>query len=137
MLHQAVLLVLTQSALAHSPHDNPNSELSGSPLPDAFLDEVFAVIEKTPQHTYQILIKRAERLPEYFADRRCPRNVWLGVSVEDRAYGLPRIDHLRQVDAKVRFLSIEPLLEDLGRFDLGGVHWVIVGGESGHKARPM
>jgi len=116
---------------------NSMSDLFHCDIPDAFLDEVFAVIEKTPQHTYQILTKRAERLPEFFTDRRCPPNVWLGVSVEDRAYGLPRIDHLRQVDAKVRFLSIEPLLEDLGRIDLGGVHWVIVGGESGHKARPM
>jgi len=116
---------------------NSMSDLFHCDIPDAFLDGVFAVIEKTPQHTYQILTKRAERLPEFFTDRRCPPNVWLGVSVEDRAYGLPRIDHLRQVDAKVRFLSIEPLLEDLGRIDLGGVHWVIVGGESGHKARPM
>jgi hypothetical protein len=64
-----------------------------------------------PQHTYQILTKRAERLPQYFSSRRCPPNVWLGVSVEGRAYGLPRIDHLRQVDADVRFLPIEPLLE--------------------------
>lgn len=116
---------------------NSMSDLFHCDIPDSFLDEVFAVIEKTPQHTYQILTKRAERLPEFFADRRCPPNVWLGVSVEDRAYGLPRIDHLRRVDANVRFLSIEPLLEDLGQFDLGGVHWVIVGGESGHKARPM
>lgn len=116
---------------------NSMSDLFHCDVPDEFLDEVFAVIEKTSHHTYQILTKRAERLPEFFANRHCPPNVWLGVSVEDRAYGLPRIDHLRRVDAKVRFLSIEPLLEDLGQFDLGGVHWVIVGGESGHKARPM
>lgn len=116
---------------------NSMSDLFHVDVPDAFLDEVFAVITKTPQHTYQILTKRAERLPEYFADRRCPPNVWLGVSVEDRAFGLPRIDHLRKVDAAVRFLSIEPLLEDLGEIDLSRIHWVIVGGESGHKARPM
>ena len=116
---------------------NSMSDLFHCDIPDAFLEEVFELIKKTPQHTYQILTKRSERLPEYFANRRCPRNVWLGVSVEDRAYGLPRIDHLRRVDAQVRFLSIEPLLEDLGQFDLSGVHWVIVGGESGHKARPM
>lgn len=64
-------------------------------------------------------------------------NVWLGVSVEDRKYGLPRIDHLREVPAAVRFLSIEPLLEDLGELDLTGIHWVIVGGESGRGARPF
>ena len=116
---------------------NSMSDLFHYGVPDTFLREVFEVIEKTPHHTYQILTKRAERLPEYFADRHCPANVWLGVSVENRTYGLPRIDYLRQVDAQVRFLSIEPLLEDLGQFDLSGVHWVIVGGESGHKARPM
>jgi protein gp37 len=116
---------------------NSMSDLFHEDVPDAFLDEVFSVIGQTPRHTYQILTKRAERLPEYFAHRRCPPNVWLGVSVEDRAYGLPRIDHLRRVDAPVRFLSIEPLLEDLGAFDLSHIDWVIVGGESGHKARPM
>jgi protein gp37 len=66
-----------------------------------------------------------------------PDNVWLGVSVEDRKYGVPRIDHLRHVDATVRFLSVEPLLQDIGELDLSGIHWVIVGGESGAKARPM
>jgi protein gp37 len=66
-----------------------------------------------------------------------PSNVWLGVSVENRKYGLLRIPVLRGIDAPVRFLSIEPLLEDLGDFDLTGIHWVIVGGESGRKARPM
>lgn len=116
---------------------NSMSDLFHHDIPDTFLDEVFTTINKTPQHTYQILTKRAERLPNYFAERRCPPNVWLGVSVEDRAYGLPRVDHLRRVDAQVRFLSIEPLLEDLGQIDLAGIHWVIVGGESGHRARPM
>jgi len=116
---------------------NSMSDLFHRDIPDAFLDEVFAVIARTPQHTFQILTKRAERLPDYFSARPCPRNVWLGVSVEDRTFGLPRIDHLRRVDAAVRFLSIEPLLESLGRIDLKGIHWVIVGGESGHRARPM
>jgi protein gp37 len=116
---------------------NSMSDLFHEGVPDAFLDEVFAVIEATPRHTYQILTKRAERLPAYFASRACPANAWLGVSVEDRAYGLPRIAHLRQVAAAVRFLSIEPLLEDLGAIDLAGIDWVIVGGESGAGARPM
>jgi len=116
---------------------NSMSDLFHEAVPDAFLDRVFSTIERTPHHTYQILTKRAERLPEYFARRACPRNVWLGVSVEDKKYGVPRIAHLRKVDAHIRFLSVEPLLEDLGRIDLRDIHWVIVGGESGHKARPM
>lgn len=116
---------------------NSMSDLFHEDIPDKFLNEVFCVIRATPQHTYQILTKRAERLPHYFARRKCPDNVWLGVSVEDRAYGLPRIDQLRQVNARIRFLSVEPLLEDLGDIDLGSIHWVIVGGESGPKARPM
>ena len=116
---------------------NSMSDLFHRDIPDDFLDQVMDVIRQTPQHTYQILTKRADRLPLYFTKRACPRNIWLGVSVEDRHYGLPRIDHLRQVDAQIRFLSIEPLLEDLGPIDLEGIHWVIVGGESGHKARPM
>jgi protein gp37 len=116
---------------------NSMSDLFHEGIPDQFLDQVFSVIQQTPQHTFQILTKRAERLPEYFRNRVCPNNVWLGVSVEDRQYGVPRIDYLRQVDANIRFLSVEPLLEDLGQIDLSGIHWVIVGGESGSKARPM
>lgn len=116
---------------------NSMSDLFHDGIPDGYLDRVFATIRATPQHTYQILTKRAERLPAYFAGRDCPRNVWLGVSVEDRRYGVPRIDFLRQVKARVRFLSVEPLLADIGALDLSGIHWVIIGGESGPKARPM
>ena len=106
-------------------------------VPDAFIDRVLAVALRTPWHTYQILTKRAERLPRFFASRPVPANVWLGVTVEDRRHGLPRIDFLRRVPARVRFLSVEPLLEDLGPLDLDGIGWVIVGGESGPDARPM
>ncbi len=116
---------------------NSMSDLFHEDIPDSFLDEVFSVVTKTPQHTFQILTKRAERLPLYFSNRKCPQNVWLGVSVEDRSFGLPRIESLRQVDANIRFLSVEPLLESLGNINLTGIHWVIVGGESGPKARPM
>ncbi len=116
---------------------NSMSDLFHEDIPNEFLDRVFAVIRQTPHHTYQILTKRADRLPQYFAHRSCPQNVWLGVSVEDRNYGIPRIADLRRIDARVRFLSVEPLLEDLGNIDLTGIHWVIVGGESGPKARPM
>lgn len=116
---------------------NSMSDLFHEDVPNRFIDKVLEVCESTPQHTYQILTKRADRLPSFFAKRVCPRNVWLGVSVEDKQYGLPRIDELRKVDAVVRFLSVEPLLEDLGKIDLSGIHWVIVGGESGAKARLM
>ncbi len=116
---------------------NSMSDLFHDRVPDAYIDKVFETIHRTPKHTYQILTKRAERLPAYFAARPIPENVWLGVSVEDRKYGKPRIEYLRKVQAQIRFLSIEPLLEDLGELDLAGIHWVIVGGESGSKARPM
>ena len=116
---------------------NSMSDLFHEDVPDEYLDRVFEVVKNTPQHTYQILTKRAERLPEYFSKRKCPDNVWLGVSVEDKKYGVPRIDYLRKVNAKIRFLSVEPLLEDIGNINLKDIHWVIVGGESGHKSRPM
>jgi protein gp37 len=116
---------------------NSMSDLFHEEVPDAFVDRVLDTIRRSPQHTYQILTKRAERLPEFFAEREVPSNVWLGVSVEDRKYGVPRIDHLRKVKARVRFLSVEPLLQDLGELNLHDIHWVIVGGESGAKSRPM
>lgn len=116
---------------------NSMSDLFHEDVPDHFIDQVFSIIKQTPQHTYQILTKRAERLPRYFTDRECPKNVWLGVSVEDRQFGVPRIDFLKEVDASIRFLSVEPLLEDLGDMTLDGINWVIVGGESGPKSRPM
>lgn len=116
---------------------NSMSDLFHEKVPDRFIDQVLAVCRQTPQHTYQVLTKRGARLPKYFAKRACPDNVWLGVSVEDRKYGVPRIDELRKVNARTRFLSVEPLLEDVGELDLNGIHWVIVGGESGAKARPM
>jgi protein gp37 len=113
------------------------ADLFHEDVPDAFIDRVLAVAHRTPRHTYLMLTKRAARLPDFFASRPAQGNVWLGVTVEDRRYGLPRIEHLRQVAARVRFLSVEPLLEDLGPMNLEGIHWVIVGGESGPDARPM
>jgi protein gp37 len=116
---------------------NSMSDLFHERVPDDYIDKVFEVIARTPQHTYQILTKRAARMARYFRSRSVPGNAWLGVSVEDRKYGVPRIDHLRKVPAAIRFLSVEPLLADVGELDLSGIHWVIVGGESGPKARPM
>jgi protein gp37 len=116
---------------------NSMSDLFQEGVPYEFIDKVMEVIEQTPWHTYQILTKRSANMREYFRSRRVPDNAWLGVSVEDRTYGKPRIPDLQAIKAKTRFLSIEPLLEDLGRIRLASIHWVIVGGESGSKARPM
>lgn len=149
---------------------NSMSDLFGEGVSNEYIAAVFGVMASTPHHTYQVLTKRAERLPEWAAWlqsqskvggtdvllREARRrvgdlskasnilgsaiplpNVWLGVSVEDRKHGLPRIEHLRRTPAAVRFLSIEPLLENLWTLDLTGIHWVIVGGESGGQARPF
>jgi protein gp37 len=116
---------------------NSMSDLFHERVPFDFIDQVLTTICLTPQHRYQILTKRAERMAEYFETRAAPQNVWLGTSVENRKQGVPRIPILRGIRASVRFLSIEPLLEDLGELDLRRISWVIVGGESGPKARPM
>jgi len=116
---------------------NSMSDLFHEDMPDDFLDQIFDVIRKTPRHIYQILTKRENRMSAYFNNKLIPQNVWLGVTVEDRKSGLPRINVLRELNASIKFLSIEPLLEDLGNINLYGIDWVIVGGESGPKARPM
>jgi protein gp37 len=116
---------------------NSMSDLFHEKIPNAYIEQVFDVIARTPHHTYQILTKRGARMARFFKTRTVPANAWLGVSVENRKHGVPRIDHLRRVPAKIRFLSVEPLLEDVGELDLTDIHWVIVGGESGPKARPM
>ncbi|MCA9705324.1 MAG: phage Gp37/Gp68 family protein [Myxococcales bacterium] len=120
---------------------NSMSDLFQQGVPVAFVRRVFEVMNQAPWHTYQVLTKRADRmraitraLPRALVDQP---QIWLGVTVENRKHGLPRIEHLQRVPAQVRFLSVEPLLEDLGEIDLGGIHWVIVGGESGPGARPM
>lgn len=117
--------------------DGNDVESNGWKVPFDYIERVFEVMKKAPQHTFQVLTKRAERMAEFCEDVTVPSNIWLGVSVENRKHGLPRIPVLRGSDVPVRFLSIEPLLEDLGTFDLTGIQWAIVGGESGAKARPM
>jgi len=116
---------------------NSMSDLFHKKMPIEFLDKIMDVIDVTPQHIYQILTKRENEMFDYFATRNVPENIWLGVTVEDKKHGVPRIDKLRNIDATIKFLSVEPLLEDIGEIDLTGIHWVIVGGESGAKARPM
>lgn len=116
---------------------NSMSDLFHQKVSFDFVDQVFDVMRRARHHTFQVLTKRAERMELYCCSVKVPQNVWLGVSVENRRHGVPRIDFLRRIDTAVRFLSVEPLLEDLGPLDLSGIHWVIVGGESGRRARPM
>jgi protein gp37 len=119
---------------------NSMSDLFADFVPDEYIARVFDVMRSTPQHTYQVLTKRADRLAEWTAKRPWladERHIWLGVSVEDRKYGVPRIDLLREATAAVRFLSVEPLLESVSPLKLRAIDWVIVGGESGPGARPM
>lgn len=112
------------------------SDLFHESVPFEFIDQVLKTIRETPQHRYQLLTKRSERMAEYFVSRDVPANVWLGVTVECQATR-SRIDELRNIPATVRFISCEPLIEDLGELNLSGINWVIVGGESGPNARPM
>ena len=116
---------------------NSMSDLFHEDIPASYLDQVFAVMRATPQHRYQVLTKRAALMRDYFTRRAVPANAWLGVTVENVKDGVPRIDKLREVPARIRFLSVEPLLEALGDLDLTDISWVIVGGESGARARPM
>jgi protein gp37 len=116
---------------------NSMSDLFHEKVPFDYVRRIFDVMRRSPQHTFQVLTKRAERMADFCRDVEVSENVWLGVSVENRRYGVPRIPVLRTVRSAVRFLSVEPLLEDIGTIDLKGIQWVIVGGESGNKARPM
>lgn len=120
---------------------NSMSDLFQKEVPIAFVRKVADVMMTANWHTFQVLTKRADRmralLHRDFHDVANRPHIWWGVSVENRKHGLPRVELLRDTPAAVRFLSVEPLLEDLGRLDLKGIHWVIVGGESGPHARVM
>jgi protein gp37 len=120
---------------------NSMSDLFHPSVPDKYIESVARVMSETSWHTFQVLTKRADRLKSLLNGKLAFAgqldHVWWGVSVENRKHGLPRIKLLREATARVRFLSVEPLLEDVGSIDLDGIHWVIVGGESGFRARPM
>jgi protein gp37 len=120
---------------------NSMSDLFQDGVPDDYIEAVCKVMVKANWHTFQVLTKRSARLKELLNGRlrfaAKQEHIWWGVSVEDQKYGLPRITDLQRAHAAVRFLSIEPLLEDLGVFNLSGISWAIVGGESGPGARPM
>lgn len=120
---------------------NSMSDLFHENVPDEYIEAVARVMVAANWHTFQVLTKRSNRLRELlnsslrFAANQ--KHIWWGVSVENKKYGLPRVQHLQAAQTGIRFLSVEPLLEDLGEFNLKGIDWVIVGGESGHGARPM
>lgn len=120
---------------------NSMSDLFQPGVPDEYADAVSSVMVKADWHTYQVLTKRSDRLKTLLDGRLRfaaeQKHIWWGVSVEDQKYGVPRIEDLRNSPAGVRFLSVEPLLEDLGELNLAGINWVIVGGESGPGARPI
>ncbi len=120
---------------------NSMSDLFHDQVPDAYIEAVAKVMVAAKWHTYQVLTKRSDRLRKLLDSKLSfaanQPHIWWGVSVEDRKFGLPRIKDLSQSAAGVRFLSVEPLLEDLGPVNLDGIDWLIVGGESGPGARPM
>lgn len=115
---------------------NSMSDLFHEGVPVEFIDRVFDVMRRTPQHTYQVLTKRSRRLARLAPDLDWPDNMWMGVSIESDRYAF-RARHLADVPAAVRFLSCEPLLDPVPSLDLGSVDWVIAGGESGKHARPI
>ena len=120
---------------------NSMADLFHARVPESYVVDVAEVMALADWHIYQVLTKRGLRLRTMLSSRLAfaahRQHIWWGVSVEDKKHGVPRILELRQADAGVKFLSIEPLLEDLGEIDLSGISWVIVGGESGPGARPM
>lgn len=115
---------------------NSMSDLFHEDVPFEFIQSVFEMMNGADWHQYQVLTKRASRLAHLAPHLPWSENIWMGVSVEDRDT-LPRADYLRQTDAHIKWLSVEPLIGDLGYFDTSGIDWVVVGGESGANARPM
>jgi protein gp37 len=135
-LHEDTLNIPLSLSKPHNIFVCSMSDIFHKKVPFSFVDKVMKTIVATPQHKYQILTKRSARMAKYFATRPIPLNAWLGVTVEAQKTK-NRIDVLRTLSPTVRFLSCEPLLEDLGDLDLQNIDWVIVGGESGRRARPM
>jgi protein gp37 len=119
---------------------NSMSDLFHKKVPWSFVEKIFDTMERAHWHTYQVLTKRSSRMRDFVNERYkpggAPHHIWLGTSVEDGTK-LSRVQHVQQMTASVRFLSVEPLIGSIGKLDLTGIHWVIVGGESGPGARPM
>jgi len=135
-IHESVLQKPLEWKSPRMIFTNSMSDFFHEKIPFSFLDRVIEVIRATPQHTYQVLTKRSWRMMKY-GERigRFPDNVWLGVTVESSPYRF-RIGHLQKTPARIRFLSVEPLIAPAGKLDLNKIHWVIVGGESGSNHRP-
>jgi len=133
-LHEDVLSIPQRWSAPRTIFVNSMSDLFHAEVPDEFIHRVFEMMVSTPQHTYQVLTKRSKRLAKLAPDLPWPENVWMGVSIESDPYVF-RADHLRAVDAAVRFVSLEPLLGPLPSLDLEGIGWVIAGGESGPGSR--
>ncbi len=115
---------------------NSMSDLFHDDIPLEFIQQVFKVMNENPQHVFQVLTKRAERLFSFHQKLKWTHNIWMGVSVENKEV-VNRIDSLRDTGAKVKFISLEPLIGPLDKINLDKIDWVIVGGESGHKPRPI
>lgn len=115
---------------------NSMSDLFHKDVPLSFIQKVFKVMNENPQHTFQVLTKRADVLYKYHKELNWTHNIWMGVSVEDERV-VKRIDYLRKINARVKFLSCEPLIGPLNNLNLKNIDWVIVGGESGRQPRPM
>ncbi|RYX87677.1 phage Gp37/Gp68 family protein [bacterium] len=135
-IHPATLLIPFTWKKPQLVFVNSMSDLFHKDVPLEYVQSVFKVMNDTPQHRYQVLTKRGDILETYAPFLSFTSNIWIGVSVEDERV-IDRIDYLRKVDARIRFLSLEPLLSALPALNLEGISWVIVGGESGFKARPM
>jgi protein gp37 len=115
---------------------NSMSDLFHEEIPTEYIAKIFDVMQRAEWHVFQVLTKRPERLEALAEDLPWPPNVWMGVSIENRRF-VHRADHLRRTPAQIKFISAEPLLGPLGRLDLSGIHWLIAGGESGPRHRPM
>ena len=135
-LHEDALTIPERWAAPRVVFVNSMSDLFHARVPRPFIERVFEVMARTPRHTYQVLTKRPNRLARLAPSLPWPRNVWMGVTVEDASH-VSRLDALRHVPAAVRFVSAEPLLGPLPNVDLTGIDWLIAGGESGHHARPV
>jgi protein gp37 len=135
-VHPETLELPRSWGVARTVFVNSMSDLFHPEVPYDYIRQVFEVMADTPRHTYQVLTKRSKRLAQLADLLDWPPNVWMGVSIESERYTF-RADHLRAVDPAVRFLSLEPLLGPLPLLDLTGIHWVIVGGESGRDARAV
>ena len=135
-LHESALMIPLRWSKPRMVFVNSMSDLFHEDVPTEFIQRVFATMRDAHWHTFQVLTKRAERLAKLDREIAWPDNVWMGVSVESERY-LPRVDNLRHTHARVKFLSLEPLLGPLHNLNLTDIDWVIVGGESGPGARPL